>query len=136
MIWIGKTEFTLTHRGQSRAFVDSVVALLAVIRLALVAADASHAVHAALVGAARAVTYKKFIYILERASVDAKQRVMDCVLSPTEVPPELRSTLQRFLWDSRGTSAQGFYQINLLFNQPLVNVKEGEEIRPSYSLKI
>ena len=43
-----------TYRGQSRALVDGVVSLLALVRLA-VAADASHAVHAALVGAARAV---------------------------------------------------------------------------------
>ena len=42
-----------TYRSQSRALVDGVVSLLAVVRLA-VAADASHTVHAALVGAARA----------------------------------------------------------------------------------
>ena len=53
MTWIDKAEFPSTHRGQSRAFVDGVVALLAVVRLA-VAAHAAHAVHAALVGAAGA----------------------------------------------------------------------------------
>ena len=45
-----------TYRGQSRALVDGVVSLLAVVRLA-VAAHAAHAVHAALVGAARAGIY-------------------------------------------------------------------------------
>ena len=87
MIWIGKTEFTLTHRGKSRAFVDSVVALLAVIRLALVAADASHAVHAALVGAARAVMHHNLKHIPVRS--------VDSVL----IPPKVKSTLQGFLSD-------------------------------------